>query len=55
MGVIWFCITIIVYAAVTGTGDYSAVHLVFGWRSMFALAGYLVMQIGLWKVRYIKL
>ena len=26
-----------------------AVHLVFGWRSMLALAGYLVMQVGLWK------
>jgi uncharacterized membrane protein len=43
MGVIWFLLTLVVYAAVAGTGDYRVVHLVIGWRSMLALAGYLIM------------
>ena len=49
LGTIWWTLTLIIAASVAGAGvQATAYHLPFGCRSLIALAGYLVMQIGLW-------
>jgi len=48
LGVIWFVLTFIGFGVVSGAADYDVLHLIVGWRSMIALSGYLVMQVGLW-------
>ena len=39
-------ITFVVMAIVFGASDYKALFLIIGYRSMIALAGYLIMQVG---------
>eukprot|EP00959_Pyramimonas_sp_CCMP1952_P364907 7641409-Pyramimonas_sp.AAC.1 len=47
-GVIWFCITIILFTVVHAASDFNTLRLIIGFRQCIALAGYLIMQIGLW-------
>lgn len=48
LGTIWFFAMFLIGAIVFGTADYNCLFIFFGWRSMIALAGYLIMQVGLW-------
>lgn len=48
VGTTWFFLLFIIFGIVFGIADYDALIIFFGWRSMLALAGYLIMQIGLW-------
>jgi len=46
---VWLFVLLGVFAAVAGTSGANTIYLLIGARSMTALAGYLVMQIGLWR------
>ena len=48
LGTIWWTLTVAIAAYMAAGVDATAYHLLFGYRSLMALAGYLVMQIGLW-------
>jgi len=48
MGAIWFCFLFILLGIILGITDYDMLMIFLGWRSMIGLAGYLIMQIGLW-------
>ena len=48
LGTIWWTLTVAVAAYIAAGVDANAYHLLLGYRSLMALAGYLVMQIGLW-------
>jgi len=49
LGVIWFALTIVAFAVISASENYNVIHLIIGWRSVIALGGYLVMQVGLWN------
>ena len=43
----------VVLCAVFGTDDdIDVIYLALGWRAMLALAGYLIMQVGLWRAEF---
>merc|ERR1719361_1840537 len=48
VGTIWFCMLFVVIGIVFGLADYDTLAVFLGWRSLIAISGYLVMQIGLW-------
>jgi len=48
VGVVWFFLLFFIFLFVYAFSDFDALFLFFGWRMAIALAGYLVMQIGLW-------
>ena len=49
LGTIWWTLTLIIVASVAGAGiEESGLKIKIGTRSLLALVGYLVMQIGLW-------
>lgn len=52
LGTIWFVLTFIAFGATSAAANYNTLILVIGWRSMIALAGYLVMQVGLWHAEF---
>ena len=45
LGVCWFVGSFLAVAAVMGQSDYRVLYLMLGFRSMIALAGYLIMQV----------
>jgi hypothetical protein len=49
LGVIWFCLTFAAVIYASRGADYNVLFLMIGYRSIIALAGYLIMQIGLWQ------
>lgn len=51
-GTIWFFLTLFIFAIATGTANFQAIYLVIGWRSMLALTGYFIMQVGLWHAEF---
>jgi len=48
VGVIWMLLTFVAFAVVASFTNYDVINFVLGWRAMIALAGYLIMQVGLW-------
>jgi len=52
VGTIWFLLMFIVVLIVFALADYDALAIFFGSRSMIALAGYLIMQVGLWQAEF---
>ena len=48
LGTLWWTLTVGVAAYIAAGVDATAYHLLLGYRSLMALAGYLVMQVGLW-------
>ena len=51
LGTIWWMWTIITFAYVAARQVSNVYNVFLGWRSAVALAGYLIMQVGLWKMR----
>jgi hypothetical protein len=51
-GTIWFYLVFAVFAIVASRLNYNSIFLIIGWRSMIALAGYLIMQVGLWRAEH---
>ena len=51
-GVLWWLATVLIFSYIAGTGGVRALQLVVGVRSLLALTGYVVMQIGLWKAEF---
>lgn len=49
VGTIWFFLMFLVLLITFAFADYDALRIFLGWRSMIALAGYLIMQVGLWQ------
>jgi len=48
IGTIWFVLTFLVVCVVAALSNVGVLYVMIGWRSMIALAGYLIMQVGLW-------
>ena len=52
LGTIWWVLTVVIVAVVAYSIEANAYHLLLGYRSAIALAGYLVMQIALWFAEF---
>lgn len=53
IGTNWWVLTIVVFSLVVGLDDkYNVYNLKLGIRSAVALAGYLIMQVGLWQAEF---
>ena len=48
LGVIWFTLTFVAFIVASAVADYDVLYLIIGYRSVIALSGFLIMQIGLW-------
>ena len=48
LGTVWFTLTFFAFIVVSAASNYDLYRFTIGYRSMIALGGYLVMQIGLW-------
>ena len=48
IGTIWFVLTFLIVCVVAAAQNVGVLYVMIGYRSMIALAGYLIMQIGLW-------
>eukprot|EP00240_Pyramimonas_obovata_P000862 CAMPEP_0118927960 /NCGR_PEP_ID=MMETSP1169-20130426/5323_1 /TAXON_ID=36882 /ORGANISM="Pyramimonas obovata, Strain CCMP722" /LENGTH=574 /DNA_ID=CAMNT_0006869843 /DNA_START=228 /DNA_END=1952 /DNA_ORIENTATION=+ len=49
LGVVWFTLTFIIFGVVSAVDDFNVLNVMIGFRSCIALAGYLIMQVGLWQ------
>ena len=52
LGTMWWLATFIAFAATAAAANFNTIVLVLGYRSLIALAGYLVMQVGLWHAEF---
>lgn len=52
VGTIWWLLTLIIFTVTAAAGNYEVLYLVIGWRSVIALLGYLIMQVGLWHAEH---
>ena len=52
LGTIWWMWTIIIFAYVAARQVSNVYNVFLGWRSAVALAGYLIMQVGLWNAEF---
>ena len=48
IGTIWFVLTFLIVCVVAAAQNVGVLYVMIGYRSMIALGGYLIMQIGLW-------